>query len=118
MEILLSWYPVDDLKAAENFYTQVLGLKKTFEMPGWIEVAGTDAKPTIGLGQRDAHSPHSGAMIVLKVSSLETERRRLESRGVKLTGDPIEIPGVVRLQTFEDVSGNRLQILQDLTQKQ
>jgi predicted enzyme related to lactoylglutathione lyase len=118
MEILLSWYPVNDLKAAENFYTQVLGLKKTFEMPGWIEVGGADAKPTIGLGQRDEHSPQSGATVVLRVPSLDRERKRLEGEGVKFVGEPMEIPGVVRLATFEDGNGNRLQILEDLTQKQ
>jgi len=118
MNILLSWYPVDDLAAAENFYTRVLGLKRTFAMPGWIEVSDAESgTPSIGLGQRDQSSPHSGATVVLKVPSLDAERKRLEAQGVKFLGEPHEIPGVVRLLTFEDVSGNRLQILEDLTQK-
>jgi predicted enzyme related to lactoylglutathione lyase len=118
MNILLSWYPVDDLAVAEDFYTRVLGLKRTFAMPGWIEVSDAESgTPSIGLGQRDQTSPQAGATVVLRVESLEAERQRLEAMGVKFVGEPIEIPGVVRLLTFEDVSGNRLQLLEDLTQQ-
>jgi predicted enzyme related to lactoylglutathione lyase len=40
----------------------------------------------------------------------------LETAGVKFEGKIEEIPGIVRLTTFRDPSGNRLQLAQPLMQ--
>ena len=65
-------------------------------------------------------NPHAGkepgATIVLQVEDIERERKRLETGGVKFEGKIEEIPGIVRLATFRDPSGNRLQLAQPLMQ--
>jgi len=38
-EMMLAWYPVENLDAARRFYGEILGLRKVFEMPGWAEYA-------------------------------------------------------------------------------
>jgi predicted enzyme related to lactoylglutathione lyase len=48
------------------------------------------------------------------VDDIERERKRLESGGVKFEGKTEEIPGMVKLATFRDPSGNRLQLCQVL----
>ena len=40
--------------------------------------------------------------MVLDVSDIERERKRLESAGVKFEGKIEEIPGIVRIATFRD----------------
>jgi predicted enzyme related to lactoylglutathione lyase len=53
---------------------------------------------------------------VLRVEDIEREHKRLETAGVKFEGKIEEIPGIVRLVTFRDPSGNRLQLAQPLMQ--
>jgi len=50
------------------------------------------------------------------VEDIEQERKRLETAGVKFEGKIEEIPGIVRIATFRDPSGNRLQLAQPLMQ--
>ena len=52
--------------------------------------------------------------MVLDVNDIERERKRLESAGVKFEGKTEEIPGIVRIATFRDPDGNRLQLAQAL----
>jgi predicted enzyme related to lactoylglutathione lyase len=43
--------------------------------------------------------------------------RELTGRGVRFEGKVEEIPGAVRIATFRDPSGNRLQLVQPLAQQ-
>ena len=114
MEINLSWYHVADLEKAKKFYGEVLGLKKTFEMEGWAEFSHADGAASIGLNQLRPGDEKAGATVVLKVEDLETARRQLKKHGVEFEGEVQEIPGVVRIATFSDPFGNRLQLVQTL----
>ena len=114
MEINLSWYHVDDMEKAKKFYGEVLGLKKTFEMEGWAEFSHAEGAASIGVNQLRPGDERRGATVVLKVDDIEASRRQLKKHGVDFEGEVQEIPGVVRIATFSDPFGNRLQLVQTL----
>jgi CreA protein len=124
MEVLLAWYSAKDIDKTRNFYTEVLGLDKTFEMQGWAEFGkakkgapvGAADGATIGISTGPNSGKETGATVVLKVGDVEIERKRLESRGVKFEGNTEEVGGAVRIATFRDPDGNRLQLCQVLMQ--
>ena len=114
MKVKVSWYGVDDFESAKKFYGQVLGLKKTFEAQQWAEFAGAEGEESIGIAANPHAGKEPGATVVLDVNDIERERKLLESAGVKFEGKTEEIPGIVRLATFRDPDGNRLQLAQAL----
>jgi len=114
MEINVSWYQVNDMNAAKKFYGEVLGLKKTFEMDGWCEFSHADGGPSIGLNQLRAGDDERGATVVLRVEDLARAQGELSAKGVKFEGEIHEVPGAVRIATFRDPDGNRLQLCQVL----
>jgi predicted enzyme related to lactoylglutathione lyase len=119
MEVKVVWYPVKDFEGAKKFYGEVLGMKQTFAMGGWAEYSHAQGGVSIGLAKA-AESGGSApaeaeATIVLRVPDLDRARKELAGRGVKFEGEIEDIPGVVRLAAFRDVSGNRLQLAQVLT---
>ncbi|MFZ0882001.1 MAG: VOC family protein [Candidatus Acidiferrales bacterium] len=114
MKVKVSWFGVDDFEGAKKFYGQVLGLKKTFEAQQWAEFAGGEGEESIGIAANPHAGKEPGATVVLDVNDIERERKRLESAGVKFEGKTEEIPGIVRLATFRDPDGNRLQLAQAL----
>ncbi len=119
MELMVAWYGVNDMERAKKFYGETLGLKKTFEMPGWAEFGHAEGAPSIGLNgaPRDAAAKgDSGATVVLRVADIEKKQRELAARGVKFEGRLEEVPGVVKIATFRDPDGNRLQLCQVLAQ--
>jgi len=114
MEINVSWYQVSDMAAAKKFYGEVLGLKKTFEMEGWCEFSHADGSASIGLNQLRAGDDERGATVVLRVDDLARVQEELATKGVKFEGEIHEVPGAVRIATFRDPDGNRLQLCQVL----
>jgi predicted enzyme related to lactoylglutathione lyase len=117
MEVNVSWYQVNDMTAAKNFYGEVLGLRKTFEMEGWCEFSHADGSASIGLNQLRDDDGERGATVVLRVDDLARVQEQLSAKGVKFEGAVHEVPGVVRIATFRDPSGNRLQLCQVLMQQ-
>ena len=114
MKMMLAWYPAADLEKAKNFYGNVLGLGKTFEMPGWAEFSHGKDAPSVGLSQNPATLGQTGATVVFQVDNIETSRRQLAGKGVEFDGVIEEIPGMVKIATFRDPFGNRLQLAQVL----
>jgi predicted enzyme related to lactoylglutathione lyase len=114
MQISLSWYQVKDLEKAKKFYGEVLGLDKTFEVEGWAEFSHTKDGPAVGLSQVSEADAPGGATVVLRVDDLDVARKALSKKGVEFEGDVKEIPGIVRIGSFRDPSGNRLQLCQVL----
>jgi predicted enzyme related to lactoylglutathione lyase len=112
MKVTISWFSVKDFEQAKKFYGESLGLKKTFETEQWAEFAGGEGEASIGLAVNPRAGKEPGATVVLQVPDIEDERRRLESRGVSFEGKIEEVPGMVKLATFRDPSGNRLQLCQ------
>jgi predicted enzyme related to lactoylglutathione lyase len=122
MQLTVAWYTVSDLERAKEFYGDVLGLKKTLEIPGWAEFGHAQDAPTIGLNAmpRNEGGPKpgsdGGATVVLRVADVEKTQQHLAGRGVKFEGKIEEVQGVVRIATFRDPDGNRLQLCQVLQQ--
>jgi predicted enzyme related to lactoylglutathione lyase len=117
MKVMLSWYGVKDFEQSKKFYSEVLGLQKTTEMQGWAEFGDSKDGVTIGVNGSHMDASEAGATVVLKVENVESERKRLEGRGVKFEGKIEEVGGVVKIATFRDPSGNRLQLCQVLIQQ-
>lgn len=117
MQVTVSWFSVKDFDQAKKFYGQTLGLRKVLEMPGWVEFAGAKGEAAIGLATQPYAGSEPGGTVVLRVDNIESERKRLEASGVKFEGKIEEIPGMVKLATFRDPSGNRLQLCQALMQQ-
>ena len=114
MEVNVSWYQVSDMNAAKRFYGEILGLKKIFEIEGWCEFSHGEGAASIGLNQQRQGDDERGATVVLRVDDLARVQKELAAKGVKFEGEIQEVPGVVRLATFRDPSGNRLQLCQVL----
>lgn len=117
MQISVAWYNVKDLAQAKKFYGDVLGLKKTLEMGGWAEFSHEDGAVSIGLAEGRGTPGEGGATVVMRVPDLDRARKELGARGVKFEDKIEEIPGMVRIGTFHDPFGNRLQLVQVLMQR-
>lgn len=105
---------VDDLKKAEQFYVETLGLKVQFKVEGHlvqVEAPGL----TIGLihpreGQ-DSPQGKSGRMhIGLEVQELDSAIKLLEPRGVEF--QPIMEEEATRIAYFSDPEGNPLYLIE------
>ncbi|HKD64876.1 MAG TPA: VOC family protein [Candidatus Acidoferrales bacterium] len=117
MKMSVAWFSVSDFDQSKRFYSDVLGLKKAFEVEGWAEFnSGGKDEAAIGISNGTHTAKEHGATIVLRVDDIERERKRLEAAGVKFEGKTEEIPGMVKLAIFRDPSGNRLQLCQVLMQ--
>ncbi len=114
MEVNVSWYPVKDINAAKRFYADVLGLKKTLDLGGWCEFSHSEGGASIGLNAMREGDDERGATVVLRVDDLAAAQKELKAKGVKFEGEVHEVPGVVRIVTFRDPDGNRLQLVQNL----
>jgi CreA protein len=114
MKVTVSWFSTQDFEKTKKFYSDVLGLNEIFSTQGWAEFAGSRDEASIGLAANPQAGKEQGATVVLQVADIESERKRLEARGVKFEGKTEEIPGIVKLATFRDPSLNRLQLAQPL----
>jgi predicted enzyme related to lactoylglutathione lyase len=117
MKLTVAWFNVKDFEEAKKFYGQTLGLKKTFEMQSWAEFSNAEGEAAIGVAGTTQWGKEPNATVVLRVDDIERERKRLQASGVQFEGKVEEIPGVVKLATFRDPSGNRLQLCQVLMQQ-
>jgi catechol 2,3-dioxygenase-like lactoylglutathione lyase family enzyme len=64
MEIILSWYNVNNLEESKKYYSDTLGMKKILEMPNWVEFSHAQGAAAIGLMQ--GASGHNGGMVALR----------------------------------------------------
>ena len=116
--IHLAWIVVKDFNAAIHFYTEVVGLtlKEKVEEYGWAELSGPSG--TILAIMKDSPESEfpagSNAVVTITVKDLQIAREHFMKKGAKLLGDIVEVPGHVRLQSFVDADGNRMQLVQEL----
>lgn len=114
MKVMLAWFSVNDLDREKKFYGDVLGLTNVGQHDGWAEFSHAQGAAAIGLSTKAPVKRESGATIVLQADNLQREYERLQSHGVQFEGKIEEVPGVVKIATFRDPSGNRLQIVESL----
>ncbi|HXW86115.1 MAG TPA: VOC family protein [Candidatus Bathyarchaeia archaeon] len=119
-QIGLGWITVADLKKAEAFFAEKLGLTITNSSPewGWLEVKGTDGGISLGIGQAqpDSHAPKPGhnTILTFTVDDIVETRKELQEKGVTFVDEIMEVPGHVKLTTFVDNDNNIFQLAQPL----
>lgn len=115
---MLSWIVVKDLKVAIQFYTEVLGLTLLEQSSeyGWAELSGPEGC-RLGIAQECKEmSAEAGtnAVMTFTVDDLNSACDVFKAKGAKLVGEVMEVPGHVRMQTFQDRDGNTMQLVQKL----
>lgn len=119
--IQLAWIVVKDLKKAIEFYTNTVGLnlQEYHAEFGWAELSGPDGA-TLGISQESPQMDEkagTNAVITVSVKDLEQALAEFVKKGAILIGEILEIPEHVKMQTFLDNDGNKLQIVQKLGYK-
>ena len=125
MRIKLNSIPVDDQQKALNFYTNILGFKKSQDIPvgefRWITLAspeGGDAELSLEPNENPAAKAYQEALFeqgipitAFEVDDLASEFRRLSNLDVAFTTEPTNA-GDVTMAVFVDTCGNLIQIYQ------
>lgn len=106
-----------DLNQAIKFYQDVLGFKMIYhiEEMAWCELATEVNLVNVGLSQVENPAKASGTKLTFGVKDVDAARKLLESKKVRFDGPTVEIPGMVKLATFFDPTGNALMFYQDLS---
>lgn len=104
----------EDLKKAEQFYVETLGLKVQFQVEGHLVQVEAPAL-TIQLlhpreGQDTQHAKSGSVHIGLEVEELESAIKLLQSRGVEF--QPIMEEETTRIVYFNDPEGNSLYLIE------
>ncbi len=125
MRIKLAGIFVDDQEKALAFYTDILGFKKSQDIPAgeyrWITLAspeGGDAELSIEPNVNPAAKAFQEALFeqgipitAFEVDDLQSEFKRLSDLGVAFTSEPTDA-GEVSYAVFVDTCGNLIQIYQ------
>ena len=124
MRIKLNSIFVDNQDKALNFYTTVLGFKKSKEIPvgefKWLTVTSPEGPADVELVLEPNANPAAKAfqeaifkqgipITAFEVDDLRAEHRRLKERGVMFTMQPTE-QGPVVIAIFADTCGNLIQL--------
>ena len=107
--------PVKNLDSAQDWYAKVLGFTLLYRVDdiGWCELQTSVENVNIGLSQVEDPQP-GGATPTFGVIDIEVARDQLVAAEVRMDGDIITYPGMVRLLTFYDPDGNSLMFAQSL----
>jgi len=104
----------EDLNNLLPFYRDTLGLKASFESPGFV-VFGELSSPTLALG---THSEVKGKnpdparhMVGLETDNVDADFQWLQSQGVEFVEPPTDYDGL-RIATLKDPEGNLIQLFQ------
>jgi predicted enzyme related to lactoylglutathione lyase len=118
--IHMAWVVVDDLEKAVKFYTETLGLSllQLTKEYGWAELSGPSGT-RLGLAELNEQSekwdgasvkPGDNAVVTITVKDIDAASQSYLEKGVRLLGKVMEVPGEVKLQTFQDPYGNVFQL--------
>lgn len=125
MRIRLNSIFVDDQQKALDFYTRILGFKKSDDIPvgefRWLTVAspeGGDTELSLEPNANPAAKAYQEALFkqgipitAFEVDDMDLEFQRLSALGVAFTTNPTDA-GPVTLAVFADTCGNLIQIYQ------
>lgn len=125
MRIRLNSIFVDDQQKALDFYTSILGFKKSEDIPvgefRWLTVKspeGGDAELSLEPNANPAAKAYQEALFeqgipitAFEVDDMAFEFQRLSALGVAFTTNPTNA-GPVTLAVFADTCGNLIQIYQ------
>lgn len=127
MRIKLNSIMVDDQDKALRFYTEVLGFKKSKDIPvagpyRWITVVAADGREDLELALEPNSNPAGKTFqkalfeqgipaTAFESSDIAAEYDRLTGRGVAFTQAPTKA-GPVTIAVFSDTCGNLIQLYQ------
>jgi glyoxylase I family protein len=126
MKIKLNSIFVENQDKALAFYTDVLGFKKSKDIPmgefRWIALVSPEGHPDVELVLEPNANPAAKTfqealfkqgipITAFEVDDIEAEAKRLKRAGVKFTMDP-QAMGPVKLAIFADTCGNLIQVYQ------
>ena len=101
---------VKNLDAGIDWYQRVLGFELVDDI-GWCELKSPVEQVNVGLSVVEKPEP-GGATPTFGVQDIEAAKTFLEGHDVRLDGDIVEIPDMVKLLTFYDQDGNTLMFFQ------
>lgn len=116
----LVWISVSDIKNAQKFFTETLGLKELNFAPeyGWLEVQGKNGGISLGIGQASPDhadsKPGINGIMTLTVDNIEETMKDLKAKGVTFVDEIVEVPGHVKMVSFVDADGNLFQLCEQL----
>ena len=126
MKIKLNSIMVDSQDKALEFYTGVLGFRKSKDIPvgefRWITLVSPEGHADVELALEPNANPAGKTFqealfkqgipaTAFEVDDIKAEARRLKKAGVKFTMDPTPA-GPVQIAVFADTCGNLIQIYQ------
>lgn len=126
MKIKLNSVMVEDQARALAFYTDVLGFRKSKDIPvgefRWLTVVSPEGHADVELALEPNVNPAAKAfqaalleqgipLTAFEVDDIEAETKRLKQHGVKFTMDPVAHESV-KIAVFADTCGNLIQIYQ------
>jgi len=109
---------VADIDQSIKFYQDILGFKLLYHIKemGWCELATELKGVNVGLSQVEKPAKLSGTKLTFGVKNIDATRKLLEQKKVRFDGPTVEIPGMVKLATFFDPTGNALMFYQGLSE--
>jgi predicted enzyme related to lactoylglutathione lyase len=131
MKIKLNSIHVDNQDKALAFYTDVLGFKKSKEIPmgefRWLTVVSPDGHSDVELVLEPNANPAAKTyqealfkqgipITAFEVEDIDAETKRLKKKRVQFTMDPTDA-GPVKIAIFSDTCGNLIQIYQPPQEK-
>ena len=126
MKIVLTSVLVDDQEKALQFYTNILGFQKKYDIPmgehRWLTVVAENDPEGIELvlepDEHPAAKPFKRALVEdgipytsCGVEDVQADYNRLSEAGVEFTQPPVAM-GPVTTAVFSDTCGNLIQICQ------
>jgi CreA protein len=116
---LIVWLYVRDFEISRRFYRKQLGLIETLvdEAAGWVEYGMGFERVCLAINRYSGKTNMvvgGGGVPVLYVDNIEAAKADLEERGVIFEGEIYVVPELVKIATFYDPDGNRLQLYQNL----
>ena len=120
--INLVWVSVHDFPAAIQFYRDILGLKvhEINENYGWAEFSGQEGGALLGVAMTRIEAliqSGQNGIVTFTVDNIMKTKADLIQKGVRMVGEIEEVPDLVKMQLFVDVSGNHAQLV-ELLQKE
>jgi catechol 2,3-dioxygenase-like lactoylglutathione lyase family enzyme len=128
MQIRLSSVMVDDQDKALHFYTEILGFRKSKDLPmgpfRWLTVTAPEGAEGVELvleplGFAPAQTFQQALFTAgipataFLTSDVEGEYQRLKTRGVIFRGEPVNM-GPITSVVFEDTCGNLINLVQPM----
>lgn len=110
--------PVSDLDASIDWYQKVFGFELLYKVDeiAWCELQSSVKNVNVGLSQVEDPQP-GGVTPTFGVDDIEAAVKRLKANKVRMDGDIVTYPGMVRLITFYDPDGNSLMLYQALAEQ-